>query len=271
MTRPLTDRLALIRNRTRVVDNSALFLHELAANEIKDRLTLVNRAFTAPAIVSGFPKFWSDVLPTAAHTEDNDALCLGDTKHDLVVHAMSLHWANDPVGQLIQLRRSLRPDGLLLGIFFGGRSLHELRSALAQAEADLCDGLSPRVAPMGEIRDLGALLQRAGFALPVADVVPVTTSYETPYHLMKDLRAMGEGNAMTARIRHFSRRDVFDRAVEIYKHHHTDETGRVSATFELVFLTGWAPAQGQPEALRPGSASKRLADVLGAQEIPLKD
>ena len=184
---------------------------------------------------------------------------------------MCLHWADDPVGQLIQARRALRPDGLFLGVMFGGETLHELRASLAQAEADLFGGLSPRVAPMAEIRDLGALLQRAGYALPVADSVRLTASYASPLQLMKELRFMGEGNALHSRRRTPSSRALFARACEIYVESYGDKDGRVPATFELIVLTGWAPDSSQPQPLRPGSASQRLADVLGAEETKLKD
>lgn len=184
---------------------------------------------------------------------------------------MCLHWSDDPVGQLIQARRALRPDGLFLGVMFGGETLHELRTALAQAESDLYGGLSPRVAPMAEIRDLGALLQRAGYALPVADSVRLTASYASPLHLMQELRFMGEGNALHSRRRTPASRALFARACEIYVEAFGTDDGRVPATFELIVLTGWAPDASQPQPLRPGSASKRLADALGTEEGMLKD
>lgn len=271
MARILTDRPALLRNRRRAGDLQDAFLHHAAIEEVEDRLSLVNKSFTAPLVVSGFPALWQNVLPHAAHITDSDTLDAPDAAHDLVVHALCLHWANDPVGQLIQARRTLRPDGLFLAVFFGGRSLHELRSALAQAESDLRGGLSPRVAPMGEIRDLGALLQRAGFALPVADSFALTATYADPLALMRDLRAMGETNALMARSRHFTRRDVITRACDIYKEAYGDDSGRIPATFEIITLTGWAPDAAQPKPLRPGSASTRLAEALGTQEKPLKD
>jgi SAM-dependent methyltransferase len=190
--------------------------------------------------------------------------------HDLVVHALSLHWANDLVGQLVQARRALRPDGLFLGVLFGGRTLHELRAALAEAEAAVTGGLSPRVVPMAEIRDLGGLLQRAGFALPVADSRTLTVTYETALHLMRDLRAMGEANAMAARTRKPLRRAILDKAASLYRSNFS-RGGRIVATFEMIFLTGWAPDASQPKPLRPGSAVKRLADALGADERPLID
>jgi len=270
MTRPLTDRAALIRNRRRAARAPVDFLHEAARAEIEDRLSMVNKSFHAPAVVGGVPGPWQGLLPDARMVEDDETLPLGKAAHDLVVHAMSLHWANDPVGQLIQSRRALVPDGLFLAVFPGGQSLHELRASLAQAESDLCGGLSPRVAPMGEVRALGALLQRAGFALPVADAVRLTASYASPLDLMRELRAMGEGNALDARRRRPTRRTLIARACEIYEQGFGAD-GRIPATFELIVLTGWAPGPGQPEPLRPGSARARLADALGATETPLKD
>lgn len=271
MTSHLTDRAALGRNRHRALRDPALFLHEAAAHDIQDRLTLVNRSFKNIAVVTGFPEFWRKQLPDAVCTEDTDHLDLAENSHDLVVHAMCLHWANDPVGQLIQCRRALRPDGLFLGIFFGGETLHELRSALAQAEADITGGLSQRVAPMGEIRDLGALLQRAGFSLPVADTTLLTASYNGALALMRDLRAMGEGNALAGRSRNLMRRSVLGRACDVYADHFSDQDDRVQATFELITLTGWAPDESQPQPLRPGSATARLADALGTKETAVKD
>jgi hypothetical protein len=179
---------------------------------------------------------------------------------------MALHWANDPVGQIVQARRALMPDGLFLGACLGGRTLWELRSALTEAEARLTGGLSPRVAPMGEIRDLGALIQRAGLALPVADSLALTVEYRDAFHLMQDLRAMGEGNALAARRRAFAPRALFPEAARIYSEGFGLPNGRIPATFEFVFLTGWAPAESQPKPLRPGSATARLADALGVDE-----
>ncbi len=268
---PLTDRAALARNRIRAARAPADFLHLAAVDEINDRLAMVNKSFTAPAIVSGYPAFWQPAFPDALCVTDDDTLDLVPDAHDLVIHAMSLHWANDPVGQIIQCRRALRPDGLLLAILFGGETLHQLRASLAQAESDITGGLSPRVAPMGEIRDLGALLQRAGLALPVADTVPLTASYSDTRALMRDLRAMGETSALAARPRHFTRRAVLDRAEQYYHQAFGDVDGRIPATFDMVFLTGWAPDASQPKPLRPGSAAARLADALGTQETDLSD
>ena len=267
----ITDRAALIRNRIRAARDPALFLQEEAANEIKDRLELVNRPFTNPAVITGFPTVWRDVLPDAHIVADDAVLALENEAHDLVIHAMALHWAADPVGQLIQMRQALRPDGLCLVSLFGGQTLHELRSALAEAEVRVTGGLSPRVLPMAEIRDLGGLLQRAGLALPVADSISLNVSYADPFALMRDLRAMGEANALTARLRKPTRRAVLIEAAQIYSAQHGDAQGRIPATFVMIFLSGWAPDESQPKPLRPGSARMRLADALGALEPRQQD
>jgi hypothetical protein len=180
-----------------------------------------------------------------------------------------LHWANDPVGQLVQCRRALQPDGWFIGLLFGGQTLFELRACLAQAEAEVTGGLSPRILPMGEIRELGALLQRAGFALPVADAFTTKIRYRDAFHLMHDLRAMGEGNALMQRLRKPTRRAVLARAAELYHQGFSNDDGRIEATFEIVVLTGWAPHENQPKPLRPGSAKTRLADALAVPERKL--
>ncbi|MEX1233621.1 MAG: SAM-dependent methyltransferase [Roseovarius sp.] len=276
MTSTLTDRAALLRQRSRALagnrsGNTAMFLHEAAINEVHDRLDMVNKSFTAPAIVTGWPAQWQGVIEGATVVPDDETLALEPGAHDLVVHAMSMHWANDPVGQLIQSRRALRPDGLFLGVMPGGTTLHELRASLAQAEAEVSGGLSPRVAPTGEVRELGGILQRAGMTLPVVDSVPLVASYASMTALMHDLRDMGEGNAMQARPRHFARRAIFDRAARIYSDTFGIGDGRITATYDLIFLTGWSPDASQPQPLRPGSAKTRLADALGTNETPLRD
>ena len=270
MQRPpdLTDRAALLRYRARAARDPALFLQELAADEVEDRLRMVNRAFTKVAIVTPWPDLWQERLPGAVVVEDTETLGLEPESHDLVIHALCLHWANDPVGQLIQARRALKPDGLFLATLFGGQTLFELRAVMAEAEAGLTGGLSPRIAPMAEIRDLGGLLQRAGFALPVADSVTQVVTYSGALGLMRDLRAMGEGNALAQRLRRFSNRALFDRVEERYADAFAED-GRIPATFEIIGLTGWAPSESQPKPLRPGSAAQRLADALGTDETNL--
>ena len=267
----LFDREALIRNRLRAEQQPELFLHRIAADEIQHRLSMVNKAFKDAVIVTGHGDFWCEQMPGMTVIGDDEVLRLTAKAHDLVIHAMALHWANDPVGQMIQCLRALKPDGLFMAVSFGGQTLNELRSALAQAETEITGGLSPRVAPMAEIRDLGALLQRAGLSLPVADSLPLKTSYASPWHLMRELRAMGEPNVMQGRQRQFTRRSVLARAAEIYQAAFPEKDGRVRATFELIFLAGWAPDPSQPQALRPGSAQARLAEALGVEEVRLKD
>ena len=266
----LFDRSALTAHRARARDD-ALFLHRAALDEVQDRLTLVNRAFTRIAIVSPFPAIWRDAFPTATIVPDEDTLDLPRGQFDLVIHGMCLHWANDPVGQLIQCRHALKPDGFFLGLTLGGQTLAELRAALGQAESDMTGGLSPRIAPMAEIRDLGALLQRACLTLPVADSHVLTARYRDLRHLMHDLRDMAETNALTDRLRRPTARSVFDRAANLYAQHFPSEDGGILARFELICLTGWSPAETQPRPLRPGSARTRLADALGTDEIKLPD
>lgn len=265
----LTDRTALKTHRERAKSSFVDFLQVAAADEVQERLIEVNRTFSSTALVTGWPHVWTDRID-AKVVSDEDVLELEPGAHDLVIHSMSLHWSNDIVGQLVQCRRALKPDGLFIATMFGGQTLHQLRSALAEAEIAQSGGLSPRVAPMGEVRDLGGLLQRAGFALPVADVTPFEVSYQSPAHLMKELRAMGEGNALSDRIKQFTPRKVILEAANSYYENFGTEDGRVPATFEIVTLTGWAPSDSQPKPLRPGSAKERLATALGASEHKIK-
>jgi len=205
----ITDRTALMRNRNRA-EPDALFLHDVVADEIKERLIEVNRTFTSIAIVTSQPAFWASAFPDATVVEDADTLPLEEAAHDLVLHTMALHWANDPVGQLVQCRRALKPT-------------------------------------------------------------PLNATYANAFHLMHDLRKMGENNALAMRPRHFTRRNVLTEASAIYaSNFRADDGKRVNATFEVITLTGWAPADSQPQPLRPGSATTRLADALGTKEKPLK-
>lgn len=258
----------LARRRARAARlGPADFLHQAAADEILDRLGEVNRTFRDVVVVTPWPAPWVGRLAALAPrvVPEAEALDLAPDSLDLVVHALGLHWANDPVGQLVQCRRALRPDGLFVGALPGGRTLRELRAALAEAEVGETGGISPRVAPMGEIRDLGGLLQRAGFALPVADAVTLEASYADGLALMRDLRAMGETNVMRDRLRRPTARRVLARAAAILAERFAGPDGRVRATFEIIFLTGWAPAPGQRKPLRPGSATHRLAEALKPQ------
>ncbi len=193
-----------------------------------------------------------------------DRIPLEPESIDLAVSLLTLHEANDLPGQLIQIRRALRPDGLFLGALAGGGTLAELRESLLAAETELAGGAAPRVSPFTDVRDAGALLQRAGFALPVADVEPVVVRYASMFHLMADLRAMGATNALSARSRKPASRALFARAAAIYAERFSDADGRVRATFSLLWLSGWAPHASQQKPLKPGSATVSLKTVLGA-------
>jgi SAM-dependent methyltransferase len=199
---------------------------------------------------------------------DEEALPFRDASLDLVVSALALHLVNDLPGTLVQIRRALKPDGLFLAALLGGDTLTELRQAFAEAEIDIEGGMSPRVAPFPDLRDLGALLQRAGFALPVTDIDRVTVRYASVFALMHDLRRMGAANALTERRRLPLRRKTLMRMAEIYTRRFADVDGRLRATFEIVLLCGWAPDESQQKPLAPGSAKMRLADALGTTEIP---
>lgn len=265
----ITDRAALLRNRARAANSLETFLFDQVADEIHERLVEVNRSFTRVAVVSGFPQYWKQHFPDADFFADDDILALETETYDLVIHAMTLHWANDLVGQLVQCRRALKADGLLLATMLGGNTLNELRTSLAEAETAERGGMSPRVAPMAEIRDLGGLLQRASFALPVADALPFDVSYGDIFALMRDLRNMGEANALEHRLRRPTARAVFAAAQDCYSSAFKGTDDRLSATFEIIFLAGWAPDESQQKPLRPGSASTRLADALGTVENKL--
>jgi hypothetical protein len=216
-------------------------------------------------VVTPFPAIWAG-FPTVP---DDPTLALTPRAHDLVVHALCLQWADDPVGQLVQCRHALRADGLLIAILFGGQTLSELRQCLAGAETAETGGLSPRILPMADIRDAGGLLQRAGFALPVADGWTRRAEYRDAFHLMHDLRAMGEGNALADRLRRPTGRRVIARAAADYAARHATVSGRVEATFDFICLTGWAPSDSQQKPLRPGSAAQRLAEALDTAETRL--
>jgi len=197
---------------------------------------------------------------------DEERLPFGDDTLDLAVSTLALHWTNDLVGALIQIRRALRPDGLFIGAMFGGATLTELRQVLLQAEDEISGGASFRVSPFADAIDAAGLLQRAGFALPVADVDRVKVRYGHPLELLRDLRRMGETSVLLDRSRKPLGRRVLLRAMELYVERFAEADGRVPATFEIVAVTGWAPHDSQQKPLRPGSAKMRLADALGAQE-----
>jgi SAM-dependent methyltransferase len=202
---------------------------------------------------------------------DEERLPFGDETLDLVVSTLALHWTNDLPGALVQIRRALKPDGLFIGALLGGSTLTELRQSLLQAEAELTDGAGVRISPFADVLDGAALLQRTGFALPVADTDRVTVRYAHPLELIRDLRAMGETNVLSERSRRPLTRQVLARACDIYLERFAHEDGRVPATFDIITLTGWAPHPHQQQPLRPGSAKTRLADALHVRENRLRD
>ena len=201
-------------------------------------------------------------------TADEETLPFAERSLDLVVSALALQFVNDLPGALIQIRRALKPDGLLLAALIGGDSLTELRSAFAAAESEVEGGISPRVAPFADIRELGGLLQRAGFALPVVDSERVAVRYDSALALMRDLRRMGATNILHERLRTPLKRSTLERVMAIYADRFTDADGRVRATFEIIWLSGWVPHESQQKPLKPGSAAQRLADALGTIELP---
>ncbi|MFK8249976.1 methyltransferase domain-containing protein [Ancylobacter terrae] len=277
--------LAARRRRARALGPET-FLLERVAEDLADRLAAVKRHFELAAdlatpadslrthlgdpamitrlIVAG-PLERGDIDVAA----DAEALPFAPASLDLVVSALALQAANDLPGTLVQLRRALRPDGLLLAALFGAGTLNELREAFAIAEIETLGGISPRVAPFPDLRDLGALLQRAGFALPVTDVDRVVVRYADPFALFADLRRMGAANPLAARTRRPLTRPTLARLAEVYAERFADPDGRLRATFEIAWISGWAPDESQPKPLRPGSAKMRLADALGTREQPL--
>lgn len=279
------DRLLQRRRRQRAAALSPEnFLLEHVAGELADRLSVVLRRFEigidlgtpGDAVRASLRRLGSvativgaDVIvrPKPFVIADEEALPFGDAAVDLVVSGLGLQFVNDLPGALTQIRRALKPDGLFLAALLGGETLTELRQAFAAAESEIEGGVSPRVAPFADLRQLGALLQRAGFALPVTDVERVTVRYDSAFDLMRDLRRMGATNPLVARRRAPLRRQTLLQMADIYARRFADGDGRIRATFDIVWLAGWAPHPDQQQPLKPGSAKTRLADALGTREI----
>jgi SAM-dependent methyltransferase len=278
----LFDRDTLAARRVRAARAPADFLLRCAAEEIADRLTTVLRDFERVVEVGSLSTTLREAIPRKSGgtylrlgpaagmpdiVADEEALPLAPETFDLAVSALSLQAVNDLPGALAQIRRTLKPDGLFLAALLGGATLTELRQSFTRAEAEIEGGASPRVFPFGDVRDFGALLQRAGFALPVTDSDSLTVRYADAFALMADLRAMGGTNILAARRRAPTRRTTIFRMAEIYRERFADADGRIRATFEIVYLSGWAPHESQQNPLKPGSAKVRLADALGTREI----
>jgi SAM-dependent methyltransferase len=266
--------MLLRERRHRAVSLGAeTFLLDRVVGELAERLSAVLRQFDHAADV-GTP---GDSLQRAmagkagsikaVEIGDDEILPLAENSLDLGVSALALQYVNDLPGVLVQIRRALKPDGLFLAALAGGDTLNELRQAFAIAESEVEGGISPRVAPLADLRDFGGLLQRAGFALPVIDSERITVRYDTVFALMHDLRRMGATNTLAERRRVPLRRKTLLRMAEIYGERFADPDRRLRATFEIIWLSGWAPHESQQQPLKPGSAKTRLADALGAREI----
>lgn len=243
------------------------FLLREAAEGIADRLAPVNRTFAKALAVDGRAAELLQGVAATWHSAvfgTHERLEIGDGGFDLAVSILSLHGMNDLPGALVQIRRALKPDGLFVAALFGGATLCELRDAFSAGEVETLGGITPRVAPFADVRELGALLQRAGFALPVADVERTTVHYHDFATLTNDLRLMGETNALAERQR--LSRATLRAALAHYAAKHSEPDGRLRATFDIVYLTGWTPHESQQQPLKPGSAKIRLAQALGTQE-----
>ena len=290
MNPAIFDRRLLVARRNRWAGEAAAhdFLLQRAAEDIADRIGAVRREFATAVVLGAGHGVLGNRLRTLPNVglvvemeaawrllaccagprvaADEEALPFRDGSLDLVVSALTLQHVNDLPGTLVQIRRALKPDGLLLAALLGGRTLVELREAFLAAEAEIEGGASPRVAPFADVRDAGALLQRAGFALPVADSDTLTVTYATPLDLMREIQRMGASNVLVSRRRTNLRRATLLRAAEIYAERFAMPDGRIPATFEIVTMTGWVPHASQQKPLQPGSAKARLADALKAPE-----
>lgn len=288
------DRTAIAANRRRALKNAdpkAAFLLDIAAAELADRLAVVERHFATAvelhgmtgaaaraAVATGKIGAMTRVEAEQAFAASNEVLAMAPLEDvpiepqsaNLVLAPLCLHLTNDTPGVFIQIRRALKPDGLFLAAIPGAGTLQELRDVLLATEAELTGGVSPRVIPFADVRDVGGLLQRAGFALPVIDAETYTVRYDSLFPLMKDLRAMGMTNPLAARSRKPPTRAFFLRAAEIYAERYSDPDGRIRATFSIIYVSGWAPHESQQKPLQPGSAKARLADALRVEEHKLK-
>lgn len=287
------DRELLVRRRERAAHGGGIpdFLLRRVADEIAERLEIVKRTFPVALDLGAHHGLLGRRLRSLhnvgtviegertpgllalcddpAVLVDEEALPFGAASLDLVVSGLALQLVNDLPGTLAQIRNALRPDGLLLASLLGGATLRELREAWIVADDEITGGASPRVAPFADVRDLGALLQRAGFALPVVDSETVTVTYSSPLALMREIKAMGASNMLADRSRRPVTRELLSRAIEVYMERFARSGGRVPATFEVLTVTAWAPHESQQKPLQPGSASARLADALGTEERKL--
>lgn len=285
---PIID-LELLNRRQKRAQSAAVdgadFLLNYIANEMDERLSLIERTFENPIQLYGYNRTLANQVTDrgqaknfmfisqqdqSANARKAEALDLAHTSYDLVLSPASLHLTNDTPGIFKQVFNALKEDGLFMASVLGAGTLQELREALLTAESDLYGGASARVIPLADIRDYGGLLQRAGFALPVIDSDTLTVRYDNAFALMKDLRAMGMTNPLTDRSRKPLSKAFFKRVNEIYADRFSDPDGRIRASFTIIYLAGWKPHQSQQKPLKPGSAKTRLSDALKVDEIKLK-
>lgn len=279
------------RRALRNGDPKAQFLLEIAGRELAERLSVVERHFDRAVELHGYTGLTAEFIAETGKVSDmlrvetdaafagKEAVTVASLENvpvapgsiNLVVSPLSLHLTNDTPGVFIQVRRALKPDGLFIAAIPGSGTLQELREVLLATESELTGGASPRVIPFADVREIGALLQRAGFALPVADTETYTVRYASLFALLKDLRAMGMTNPLVARSRKPLTRGFFLRAAEIYAERFADPDGRIRATFSVIYISGWAPHESQQKPLKPGSAKQRLSDALKTSEQPIKD
>lgn len=271
------DKAQIVKNRIRSASDieNYNFLFSFTANQILDRISLIKKDFEQ--------KLWMGCRADKRYREnfisadiiqnfnpdiifDPEFLPFKDKSLDLIVNCLDLHTINDLPGTLIQIFRALKPDGLFIGTMIGGESLYELRDCLQRAEIELTGGISPRIAPFADKQDVGALMQRAGYALPVIDSEKIIVTYPTLIKLLHDLRCMGEGNAIHNRNKKTPNRALFQRTEDIYFQNYCDKEGRMITTFEIIFMAGWSPHENQQKPLKPGSAEQSLARELGTQE-----
>lgn len=283
------DRQRVRANRDRAAGHAGkhAFLHEWTARAIDSRLDDIKRDFPLALIIGAqgsAPLQHHQKIGTLITMDlsagpllqngigirlqgDEEAPPFAPESFNLIVSPLTLHTVNDLPGALLQIRQCLKPDGLFLAAMLGGETLHELRSVMMEAETNMRGGISPRIAPFADKPQAGALLQRAGFNLPVIDSEIITVTYDNAFKLMRDLRLMGEGNAILHRDKTFPGRALFMETARLYQDRFSDPDGRIKATFEIIFMIGWAPHDSQQKPLRPGTAQHRLADALGANEI----
>ena len=265
------------RNRARTLEafGDYNFLHQRVNRDLAERLADASGCFSDAVEIGprdgALAEAISDNPQVKTIRSVDTADALPPHSVDLIVSALWLHWVNDVPGELTRLRQALKPDRLFIGALFGAGALRELRECLAQAELEIRDGAALRVSPLPGLQDMAGLLQRAGFALPVVDRDQVIVRYDTPFHLIDDIRGMGEAAAFADGGRPPLSRRILNRMADLYAEKFSDPDGRLRATFEIIHVSGWSPGPQEPKAKRPGSAKVRLADALGAAEIPAGD